>query len=144
MAISQFKIDGLKECMKAFDEADKACVKALRKAVKDSAKPVLADAKNNVKPSADGSHGKPPGTLKRDLTIKAEKTPDKAKYVVRVGLKSRKTAKAVDENGTPYGVFVEYGTSKTPAQPFLKPALESTRGETEDRIADTIMAAIIK
>lgn len=138
------KIDGLKEAMKFFDEADKASVKALRKAIKDSAKPVMADAKNRVPASADGSHGKPPGTLKKDITIMAEKAPEKTKYVVRVGLKRRKSAKALDEKGNPYGIFVEYGTSKSPASPYMRPALNENREESENRIVDTIIGTFIK
>jgi HK97 gp10 family phage protein len=31
-------------------------------------------------------------------------------------------ADAVNEQGTPYGAYVEFGTSDTPAQPFFRPA----------------------
>lgn len=139
------QIVGLKEVIRAFDKMDKEMVKKLRKAVKDAAKPVLKTAKAYAPIGADIQNGKPPGTLKKDLTIIAERSKNKAKYTVRVGQKRRGKAKAVNANGTPYGGMVEYGTSKTPAQPFMRPALEgSNRYEIERIILEELVNKILK
>lgn len=37
-----------------------------------------------------------------------------------------------------YGPYVEYGTSKMPARPFLLPALEANRARFEERVRSTI------
>ena len=144
MALNDVQIIGLKEVIRAFDKADKEMVKQLRKAVKDSAKPVLKAAREKAPTSADGTHGRPKGTLKKDLTIIAERSKNKAKYTVRVGQKRRKNAKAVDSNGTPYGGMVEYGTSKTPAQPFMGPALDENRDEVQRLILEELINKILK
>lgn len=144
MALNDVQLIGLKEVMRAFDKADKEMVKQLRKSVKEAAKPVLKAAKQKAPVSEDGANGLPPGTLKKDLTIIAERSKNKAKYTVRVGQKRRKKAKAVNANGVPYGGMVEYGTSKTPAQPFMKPALEENREEVERLILEELINRILK
>ena len=135
---------GLKEIANKFDFYDKATKKKLQKAIKNAAKPLLEEAKSRAAVSDDGSHGRPKGTLKKDLTIIAEKQRDSEKYVVRVGFKRRKQMKAVDEQGNPYGVFIEYGTSKVPAKPFLSPALENNRDKLESMIIDEIFNEFLK
>jgi HK97 gp10 family phage protein len=42
----------------------------------------------------------------------------------------------------PYAVFVEYGTSDTPAQPFLRPALDAEQAEIAAGMALALNAAI--
>lgn len=46
--------------------------------------------------------------------------------------------------GTPveYAPFVEFGTSDTPAQPFLRPAADSASTEVEQAVAIALEAAI--
>jgi HK97 gp10 family phage protein len=41
-----------------------------------------------------------------------------------------------------YAAFVEYGTSRAPAQPFITPAIEAVRAGYEARIAKAIKNAI--
>lgn len=41
-----------------------------------------------------------------------------------------------------YAAFVELGTSKMAARPYLRPAVESTKGEVEREIADAVRALI--
>jgi HK97 gp10 family phage protein len=41
-----------------------------------------------------------------------------------------------------YAVFVEYGTSDTPAQPFLRPALDAEQADVTSAIATALNAAI--
>jgi HK97 gp10 family phage protein len=45
---------------------------------------------------------------------------------------------AVNEQGHPYGGFVEYGTHDTPAQPFLRPTEEKGRVVLERDLAATL------
>lgn len=144
--MDDIKIDGLKEVMKVFDELDKNMRKEQQKVVKDAAKIVLNDAKANAPTSADGTHGKPPGTLKKDLAMLKEKSKKsaKGKVVYRVGQRPKKKAKAVDKYGKPYGGYVEYGTSKNPAKPFVKPALEKNRETVENKIVDDLVKKFVK
>jgi HK97 gp10 family phage protein len=47
-----------------------------------------------------------------------------------------------------YGRFVEFGTSKTPAQPFLRPAFEARKRDSAEafrsKLAAAIAAAVVK
>ena len=144
MALNDVQLIGLKEVIRAFDKADKEMVKQLRKAVKESAKPVLKAAKNKVPDMGSSLRGYSKGTLKKDLTIIAERSKNKAKYTVRVGQKKRKNARAVNENGVPYGGMVEYGTSQTPAQPFMKPALDENRDEVQRLLLEELINKILR
>jgi len=55
-----------------------------------------------------------PGLMRRSITH--EVNPDNS------GVKVGTTQEAVNSKGQPYAVFVEKGTSKMKAQPFLEPA----------------------
>ncbi|AHE55908.1 HK97-gp10 family putative phage morphogenesis protein [Sphingomonas sanxanigenens] len=43
-----------------------------------------------------------------------------------------------------YGHLVEYGTIKMAAQPFMRPAFDSTKGQVQSRIRNDLAAAIAK
>lgn len=43
-----------------------------------------------------------------------------------------------------YGIFAEIGTSDSPAQPFLRPALDETRASVVAEISDALEAGILK
>ena len=45
---------------------------------------------------------------------------------------------------TPYAGYVEYGTSKTPAQPFVRPAAHAKRGELDTRFKTYLKKRIDK
>lgn len=73
-----------------------------------------------------------PGNLRLALrTLEFRKSPD-----VFVGPKVTKKRKAGDEYGKGrakvdafYAAMIEFGTSKMPARPYMRPAYESTKGE---------------
>lgn len=41
-----------------------------------------------------------------------------------------------------YGAFLEYGTSKTPARPWLAPAVEAKRAEAQAAVEKTLAAGL--
>ena len=43
-----------------------------------------------------------------------------------------------------YGYFQEFGTANHPAQPFMRPAYDQTRGEVKRRVATSLWAAIVR
>lgn len=65
-------------------------------------------------------------------------------HIVEMGSGYRLIYDAKNRSGIPYGGYVEYGTSRTPAQPFLNPAAEQALGtlhrnlDLENMIAETI------
>jgi HK97 gp10 family phage protein len=56
------------------------------------------------------------------------------------GLSADVTVDALNESGIPYGGFVEYGTSFTPAQPFMGPAAQAT----EPKFQRLMEAAVVQ
>lgn len=52
-------------------------------------------------------------------------------------VKNPKTGREVD-----YAAFVEFGTSRTPAQPFMGPAIEKNRGEIRRILSKKLLGAL--
>ena len=96
----------------------------------------------------DGARNKAPvltGEMKRDIQIKRERTESDyiARYsiFVRAGKKSRLSGRARNvEKDSYYWRFVEFGTSKMVAQPFMRPAFE----EKKNQAVDTFKAVLVE
>ena len=65
------------------------------------------------------------GDLKKSLKVRALKKK-RHRYGVMVA-----TSAGWFKGKTFYGAFVEYGTSKKPANPFIRPAFDSESGRAE-------------
>ena len=108
------KIDGLKELDKALAGLGaEVGAKALKGALMSASKPMLDEMKQNVPVSSGG--------LKKGLGRRS-KTNKKGKWaktsaIVRVG--------AVKKSGW-RAHLIEFGTSRTRAQPFIRPALDKS------------------
>ena len=129
------KIEGMDELLKNFRALhDDLKFKAAAAAVAGGARLVANTAKKNAQ--AQGLELS--GALLENIAIKREKTGrDKIQYNVGVrhGSKSKRARKIVTYRGTRkrvryendpfYWWFHEFGTSKMPARPFMRPAFES-------------------
>lgn len=87
------------------------------------------------------------GEMRRDIQMKRERTPDSqiATYAVyvRSGKKSRLAGRARNvERDSFYWRFVEFGTSKMAAQPFMRPAFNAKKEEAAEQIKATLAAKI--
>jgi len=106
-------------------------------ALRGGAAPIRKAAKGHLSKSKDS------GLLSKSLGVTVKKTR-RGQKTARVGPRSgfrqvvKRKGKAKPELADPvkYAHLVEYGTSKTQAKPFIRPALESASGE-----AMTAMAA---
>ena len=146
---------GGKELEKALLELSERTAKKLaRQALRKAAKPILDAAKDGV-PVREGR-------LKRALATKVDQSFDrKARsklpvMVATVGVigrgakeyrpskgRSAKYSYQVGSRPDVYAKFVEFGTSDTAAEPFIRPAWDSEGGETaSDRIGKEMGAAI--
>lgn len=95
--------------------------RVLATAMRKAAAPVLRAAKSRAPVSVDGSHGNPPGTLRDSLKIRARK---RRKGQVGVIVQTR----GGDYKGKAfYGAFIEYGTCKMAAMPYLRPAFDTQK-----------------
>ncbi|MDR5586034.1 HK97-gp10 family putative phage morphogenesis protein [Clostridium aquiflavi] len=93
------------------------------KALKNAAEPVLEDAKTNVPVRT--------GKLKKGLKITNVKKKEGIKYIL-VGVDKG------DNSEIFYGKFIEFGTGKRAAHPFLQPAYEKNKDDIKRIIAETL------
>lgn len=126
-------VTGLKELRAALLELPKGIARnTLRGAVAAGAAVVRVEAKNRA-PQYTGSVAEghpPPGTLKKAVYQKQirEKSNDQQQTFfvgVRQGKHSRQTKKGLIDAF--YGRFIEFGTSKMAAKPFMRPAFEAKK-----------------
>ena len=138
MADIKVEIEGLKELQAALLELPKKTAKnALRSAVNAGASVIRKDARKRapVYTGPVSAGHPPPGTLKRSVIQKyiRELSNDfqTTFYVtVRKGKKYREQGKKGNlSQDAFYAYFVEYGTAKMTAKPFLRPAFEATKDE---------------
>ena len=140
------QLEGFKEMAERLKQlGPKVARNTLRRAVSAAAAQVRNQARENAPVDS--------GTLKRAIAIKREKDkqggPFAATYSVFV--RQAKNGSAGQKNVTAYGKFdayyarwIEFGTSKMPAQPFLAPAFDSVKEEALKTIGEKIDEGIQK
>lgn len=115
--------------------------KRLAKPVSDAAALIRDEAKRLAPVAIEvGKGDPPPGTLKAAILL-AHIPGDRltATYAVwvRHGKKFQRMGKSGAKNGDAfYWTFVEFGTSKMHAQPFMRPAYETRKNQALDVIID--------
>lgn len=136
-------LTGFKELSAALRElGPKVARNGLRRAVSAGAAVIRDDARERA-PVATGE-------MRRDIMIKRERDTKGgdtfgAKYsvFVRSGKKSRLAGKGRNvQKDSYYWKFVEFGTSKMAARPFLRPAFAAKREAAVDAIGKTLGDAI--
>lgn len=139
-ATKAFKWEGVPQLKKLFSQLAQEIgpdgMGDAREKLKDVLMPAAMTLRDEARDLAPVWKGKqqrnqpPPGTL-RDA-IYAAKGPDNSPGVVV----------AVNYRVAPYGIFVERGTSKMPAEPFFRPAINYTRPLVANLIADGLKGLI--
>lgn len=99
----------------------------VRTAISEAAEAVHAEALGRVPVDT--------GTLARNLSYRVSKDGLEARVGI-LGAKAKREAY--------YGGFVEFGTSRKPARPYLRPALEQERAHFRPRINKAVTAAVRK
>lgn len=144
-------VTGLSELAAALRELPQRIGKnVLRGSVAAGAAVVRIEAKSKAPVfTGDVSKGHPPpGTLKRAIYQKGiRELSDDQKQVffvgVRQGKKYRNQGKKGDKSQDAYyWRWVEFGTSKQPAHPFLRPAFEASKMAAVEQIKDYMAARI--
>ena len=147
----RFKVEGLAELAKALRELpDKVAKNGLRVSVYAGAKVIRDEARMRAPKAAEvlGPNQPPPGTLKRSVIMKqipelSSLTRQTFFVTVRHGKKFRKQGKKGNlSQDAWYWRFVEFGTRKMRARPFLRPALEAKRREAVQAMKDRLSERI--
>lgn len=106
----------------------------LRTAVESGAE-IVRDVASQLAPrSRDGSWGHEAGFLSRNILKEQQWTRTQDTATTDVGMEKEEAW---------YGRFAELGTLYHPADPFLRPALDSTKADVIDEIADVLRARIL-
>jgi len=144
------RIDGLQELARACRELpDRIGRSALRQATSAGAKLVRDDAKTKA-PIYTGpvSQGHPPpGTLRKQIYMKRDNGssgPQKQVFIVAVrsGKKFQSVGKKGANQDAYYWRFVEFGTVKMTARPYLRPAFEAQKMNAVTAIANVLRERI--
>lgn len=152
MVKSGAKIDGLDDLLKNFRALhDDLKFKAAAAAVAGGARLVANEAKKNAQQQGLEFSG----ALLENIAIKRNKTgPDKIQYNVGVrhGSKAKRAREIVRYRGTKkkvryendpfYWWFHEFGTSKMPARPFMRPAFEANVENVKQAMTKRLRSSI--
>jgi HK97 gp10 family phage protein len=145
------KVEGLAELGKALRELPgRVARNGLRASVYAGAKVVRDEARAQAPKAAQslGANQPPPGTLKRSVIMKhipelSGLTRQTFFVTVRHGKKYRKQGKKGNlSQDAWYWRFVEFGTRKMSARPFLRPALEAKRREAVQAIKERLQQRV--
>lgn len=112
----QLQIEGLQEMQSLLEDFAPNVARNLARSVTlDIAKQIMTDAKQNVPVDT--------GILKRSLkAVRRRSSPNNPKAsVVARAVKTRRNGNVTTQSAN-HWVFVEYGTRKMNARPFIKPA----------------------
>lgn len=132
MARKWVKIEGLREAERALkDLGPDVARRVLRTAVKKGAEPMLHAARSK----APFDEGLLVSTIKVRTGVNRRRGSAAAKVTTKDG----------DYKGESfYGSFIEYGTDKMPAQPYLRPAFDENKERSVIIIKAEIAAGVIR
>lgn len=154
----EMKLHGLKDITRALDQLpDKYRRAGEKSALTAGAKPIRAAARSKApvrSNSGESGENWKPGLLKKSIGSKVKKV--RGRYNARVGPRTGfrirvgtvqsgpNAGKPIYQDPQRYSHLVEYGTAKTPAQPFIRPAVESTKGQVVDAMAEGLEKSLTR
>ncbi len=119
----KIKVHGAETLHAAFMRLEAEAPGMMRKALAKAAEPICDEARA-LAPRSD----RPGGHLADGIKIRVMPRTAVGHERVRIGVKP----------GLWYGVFPEFGTAKTAAQPFMRPALDTQKDAALRVLADEI------
>lgn len=123
--MSSMELEGMDELIKKIDEMGRKGTRIESQALKKAGE-VIADEFKRTSAFQDKT-----GKLREGLKVSGIRSSKGVKHVL-VGIQKGDNSKVF------YGKFLEYGTSKMSAKPFMGPAYESKKKEAEQIIKDEI------
>nr|WP_034438551.1 HK97-gp10 family putative phage morphogenesis protein [Clostridium ihumii] len=125
--MANMELEGIGDLIEKIEEMGKQGVKAENRALKKAGQIILEEARINTP--------KKTGKLKKGLKLSGIREKGTSKYVL-VGIQKG------DNSSIFYGKFLEFGTSKMPAKPFMSPAYESKKKEAQEVIKLELKSAL--
>ncbi|MDU7250842.1 MAG: HK97 gp10 family phage protein [Clostridium sp.] len=121
--MASMELNGLDELIRKVQDMGKAGVRVENAALKKAGELIVEEAKNNVPVKTE--------KLKKGLKVSGVRKKGGNKFVL-AGIQKGDNSKIF------YGKFLEFGTSKMKAQPFMGPAYESKKEEAKEIIKDEL------
>ncbi len=137
------KVEGLKELGEAFRRLTYDMqVRAGRSATGSAATPIKRRAIQNIKSSPSVETG----ALSKSVIVKRlpkNQTPQgTSEHIVTVRGRGKKLKSGRFQDSAPYASKVEFGTVHMPAEPFLRPALDSGKNEAIEAMKKSLERSI--
>nr|WP_208461159.1 HK97-gp10 family putative phage morphogenesis protein [Clostridium botulinum] len=117
------ELDGMDNLIRKVEDMGKAGTRIENKALKKAGELIVEEAKNNVPVKTE--------KLKKGLKVSGVRKKGGNKFVL-AGIQKGDNSKIF------YGKFLEFGTSKMKARPFMGPAYESKKNEAKEVIKDEL------
>lgn len=118
----EFEVQGMEELMKKLEQMGKAGAKIENKALQKAAEPLLEEVKNTT------VFNDVTGNLRKSIKMSRVKVAKDGKYIW-IGDVDRKAN---------YSWYVEFGSSKVPARPFLRTVFEAGKFKVFNTIKEEI------
>lgn len=125
--MASMELEGMDNLIRRIEEMGKAGVRVENKALKKAGELIVEEAKNNVPVKTE--------KLKKGLKVSGVRKKNGNKFVL-AGIQKGDNSKIF------YGKFLEFGTSKMKAQPFMGPAYESKKEEAKEIIKQELKNAL--
>ena len=148
------KLEGVDELKRALADATKQIrTKAVRGALRKAGQVISKEAKQAAPVISAPTKTRKPGTVKKAIAVRnskfARQAGDEGVFVgVRPlrGARQKKLGKAGAKNPNDpfYWRFIEFGTKKMKARPFLSPSAESKGNEAIKTFMDSVIPQIEK
>ncbi|ABS34505.1 phage protein, HK97 gp10 family [Clostridium botulinum A str. ATCC 19397] len=117
------ELDGMDNLIRKIEDMGKAGTRIENKALKKAGELIVEEAKNSVSVKTE--------KLKKGLKVSGVRKKGGNKFVL-AGIQKGDNSKIF------YGKFLEFGTSKMKARPFMGPAYESKKEEAKEVIKDEL------
>lgn len=125
--VESMKLEGMEELRKQFSRLkDTAQPGVIRSGLRAATRPVIKEARARVPVKS--------GKLKKSIRASVDRTKDRKGFVAKIGFSQEAW----------YGQWVELGSSRQPARPFLRPALEAAHDDVVRSFFGGILKRIAK
>ncbi|AWZ48454.1 hypothetical protein C3495_06325 [Clostridiaceae bacterium 14S0207] len=125
--MADMELEGMDSLISKIENMGKVGTKIENNALKKAGQIIVDEAKNNVSVRT--------GNLKEGLKVSGVRKKGGKKFVL-AGIQKGDNSKIF------YGKFLEFGTSKMSARPFMVPAYESKKEEAKEIIKQEIKKAL--
>jgi HK97 gp10 family phage protein len=132
---NEFQIQGLEAFLRKIEGVKREIVgKAVRSAAGKAMRPVRDSARNKAR-AFDDPHS--PANIAKNVATSTRNYPKKGEVVAKVGIRGGARPRPGNED-TGHWRFLEFGTEKMHAQPFMRPSLD----ENVNKVVDAVVAEL--